>query len=144
MSEPTTDPMPLWRAAALLRCELQHGEPDNEVQARMLAHFCERAARGGETARVVVEVMGPELRAWWLAVLERLLEPSLLRGVAGVEEGHGGESGGSQEYRVDPHEHVREGQANPGRTWGCGGTGLEAASESKHSSWWPPDTGSWT
>ncbi len=61
MTEPTTDPMPLWRAAALLRCELKHGEPENEVQVKMLAHFCERAARGDETARVVVEVMGPEL-----------------------------------------------------------------------------------
>ncbi len=68
MIDPTTDPMPLWRAAALLRCELKHGEPENEVQAQMLAHFCERAAWGDETAQVVVEVMEPELRA----VLARL------------------------------------------------------------------------
>ncbi len=67
MSESVPDPMPLW-AAARLRCELKHGEPDNEVQVQMLAHFCERAARGDDTARVVVEVMGPELRA----VLDRL------------------------------------------------------------------------
>ena len=60
MSEPTTDPMPLWRAAALLRCELKHGEPDNEVQVKMLPHFCERAARGDETARVAA--LEPELR----------------------------------------------------------------------------------
>ncbi len=62
MSEPTTDPLRLWRAAALLRCELKHGEPKNEVQVKMLAHFCERAVQGDETARVVVEVMGAELR----------------------------------------------------------------------------------
>ena len=62
MTEPTTDPMPLWRAAALLRCELKHGEPDNEVQVKMLAHFCERAAQGDETGRVAVEAMGAELR----------------------------------------------------------------------------------
>ena len=37
-------------------------------RARMLAHFCERAAQGDETARVAVEVMRPELRG----VLDRL------------------------------------------------------------------------
>ncbi len=59
----STNPMPLWRAAALLRCELKHGEPDNEVQVKMLAHFCERAAQGDEMAWIAVEAMGPELRA---------------------------------------------------------------------------------
>ena len=63
MSEPTTDPMPLWRAAALLRCELKHGEPDNEVQVKVRAHFCEKAAHGNETGRIAVEAMAPELRA---------------------------------------------------------------------------------
>ncbi len=32
-----------------------------EVLTQMPAHFCERAARGDETARVVVEVMAAEL-----------------------------------------------------------------------------------
>ena len=31
ITELTTDPMRLWRAAALLRCELKHGEVENEV-----------------------------------------------------------------------------------------------------------------
>ncbi len=62
MSEPTTDRMLLHRAAALLRLDLEEGQVANQVLARMLAHFCERAARGDETARVLVEVMGAELR----------------------------------------------------------------------------------
>ena len=62
MTELPPDPMPLWRAAALLRCELKHGEHENEVQVKMLAHFCERAAKGDERGRVAVEAMGPELR----------------------------------------------------------------------------------
>ncbi len=45
-----------------------HGEPDNEVQVKMLAHFCEKAAQGDEMGRIGVEKMGPELRD----VLDRL------------------------------------------------------------------------
>ena len=52
MSEPNTDPIHLWRAAALLRCELKHGEVENEVQVRMLA-----AARQRCMGSVVGSVM---------------------------------------------------------------------------------------
>ena len=43
--------------------ELKHGEPDNEVQVKMLARFCERAARGDEAARVVLPRASCERRA---------------------------------------------------------------------------------
>ena len=62
MTEPAPDPIHLWRAAALLRCELKHGEPDNEVLVKMLAHFCERAAQGDERGKIAVEALAPELR----------------------------------------------------------------------------------
>ena len=49
--------------AAILRRELLYGEPENELLAKMLAHICERAAEGDETAQVTVEAMEPEVRA---------------------------------------------------------------------------------
>ncbi len=39
MSEPTIDPIHLWRAAVLLRCELKHGEVENEVQVKSSPDF---------------------------------------------------------------------------------------------------------
>ena len=65
MTDPTTNPMPLWRAAALLRCELKHGEPDNEAQVNaraLLRAGSERRRDGGKVHAQMMQSGDLEIR----------------------------------------------------------------------------------